>query len=103
MKIDRILQDFPHLELQRSWNLKLATAIALGECVGLIEALGEFPLTPDTHRRLHQVALRRGAHATTAIEGNTLTDAEITAILEKKDLPVEPSGNRIVVRDRPTK
>ena len=87
MKIDRILQDFPHLELQRSWNLKLATAIALGECVGLIEALGEFPLTPDTHRRLHQVALRRGAHATTAIEGNTLTDAEITAILEKKVLP----------------
>ncbi len=87
MKIEDILKDYPHLEMNKGWNLLQSTAMALGECVGLIDALGEFPLTPMLRDKLQSVALSRGAQATTAIEGNTLTDAEIQAILEKKELP----------------
>lgn len=87
MKIEEVLKDYPHLELRKCWELRLPTALALGECVGLIDSLGEFPLTPEVHEHLHQVALSRGAQATTAIEGNTLTDDEVRLILEKRELP----------------
>ena len=36
------------------------------------------PLLPETFERLHQIYLERGIHATTAIEGNTLTVDEIS-------------------------
>lgn len=52
--------------------------IMLGECLSKCEHLAGVPLRPDTAEMLHQVYLIKGALATTAIEGNTLTEEELT-------------------------
>jgi len=41
---------------------------------------------PDYHRQLLAVSLNKGALATTAIEGNTLTEEEWAQILSGKDV-----------------
>jgi len=56
----------------------------LGEAQSKCEQIAGTPLQPDTAERLHQVFLARGALATTAIEGNTLTEAEVLQLLEGK-------------------
>jgi len=48
----------------------------LGEAQSKIEHIAGAPLSPEVAQRLHQVYLAKGALATTAIEGNTLTDEE---------------------------
>ena len=45
---------------------------------------------PETWRELHHVYLVRGVHSTTAIEGNTLTEAEVMAIY-RRELTLPPS------------
>ena len=50
----------------------------LGEAVAMCEQISRSPLLPETFDRLHQIYLERGVHATTAIEGNTLTVDEIS-------------------------
>jgi Fic family protein len=45
------------------------------------------PLLPETHRSLLQVSLRKGALATTAIEGNTLTEEDVARIESGASLP----------------
>lgn len=45
------------------------------------------PLQPEYHARLLQISLIKGAQATTAIEGNTLSDAEVAAVSEGRSLP----------------
>jgi Fic family protein len=60
----------------------------LGQCHAYIIAILGTPIRPDYRRQLLWVALARGAKATTAIEGNTLSDAEVEAIQAGKSLPV---------------
>ena len=50
----------------------------LGEACSMCELIRQSPLLPETFRALHQIYLERGVHATTAIEGNTLTIEEIS-------------------------
>src|SRR5262249_40671681 len=40
------------------------------------------PLRPDVARHLHTVYLAKGAHATTAIEGNSLSEEQVRAHVE---------------------
>ena len=56
--------------------------LLLGEAVSKIEHIAGVPLDPDAAQRLHAVYLAKGALATTAIEGNTLTEKEVRAHLE---------------------
>lgn len=62
-----------HLERapSRFWML-------LGEAGAMCEQISRTPLLPETFEMLHQIYLERGVHATTAIEGNTLTIAQIS-------------------------
>lgn len=76
------MADYPHLQFRRHWGLSPRICVALGECVGYVNALAEMPLRAVHRERLLGVALIKGAQATTAIEGNTLTDEEIEAIYE---------------------
>ncbi len=62
----------------------------LGEAVSKTEHIAGVPLLPEAAQRLHQVFLAKGALATTAIEGNTLTEDEVLRHLEGK-LEVSPS------------
>jgi Fic family protein len=58
-------------------GLDYTTWLLLGEAVSKIEHIAGVPLTPDAAQRLHSVYLAKGALATTAIEGNTLTEDEV--------------------------
>ncbi len=64
--------------------------IAFGEAQSKCSHIGGVPLQPETAKELHSVYLARGLLATTAIEGNTLTEAEVRGLLDKK-LKLPPS------------
>ena len=81
------LPDYPHLNFRKCWQVTVPTAINLGKCEALVRILGSFPIPPAVQRELRIVAFNRGAQATTAIEGNTLTDDELRQLLEGSPLP----------------
>lgn len=54
----------------------------LGEARSKCEHLAGAPLKPDVARQLYQVTLVKGALATTAIEGNTLSEEQARGILD---------------------
>jgi Fic family protein len=69
-----------------SFNIDLRQAptelwILLGEARSKVEHLGESLLDPETGERLRELYLAKGVHATTAIEGNTLSEEEVAAHL----------------------
>jgi Fic family protein len=59
----------------------------LGQYVARIRALSNTLLMLQYYDALIKIALIKGAHATTAIEGNTLTEKEISCIRMGKSLP----------------
>lgn len=58
-------------------GLQHGTWIDLGRAVADIDYIGRVPLTPEAARQLHLLYLAKGILATTAIEGNTLTEDEV--------------------------
>lgn len=64
--------------------------LCLGEAASKCEHLSQVPLRPETAQKLHQLYLAKGAAATTAIEGNTLSESEVMQAVEGK-LEVPPS------------
>lgn len=60
------------------------TWIGLGKCAAKCEQISGAPLKPMTEKELYTLSLIRGAQATTAIEGNTLSEDEVRQILEKR-------------------
>lgn len=80
-----------HPWLTFSLNLKAMPYqfwLMLGECQSKIEHIAGVPLRPETAEQLNKFYLAKGIQATTAIEGNTLTEQEVLDVLEKKsDLP----------------
>ena len=51
--------------------------LLLGEAVSKCEHLAGVPLKPAQHEHFNQLFLAKGVLATTAIEGNTLTEDEV--------------------------
>jgi Fic family protein len=67
------------LDLSRaSWDFWIASGEALSKC----EHLAGVPLGPEAAGELMKVYLAKGALATTAIEGNTLTESEVRQRIE---------------------
>ena len=64
--------------------------LMLGEAASKCEHIAGVPLDPATAERLHQLYLAKGALATTAIEGNTLSEEEAREFLEGR-LHLPPS------------
>lgn len=64
--------------------------ILLGECQSKCAHIAGAPLRPETARELYQLYLAKGALATTAIEGNTLSEEEVLKHLQGK-LKLPPS------------
>ena len=62
----------------------------LGKVVALARHLAETPMLPEYAARMHRVYLIKGAVATTAIEGNTLSEADVQQLLDKQ-LKLPPS------------
>ncbi|HRV72164.1 MAG TPA: Fic family protein [Thermovirgaceae bacterium] len=62
----------------------------LGEAQSKCRHISGVPLRPEEARKLHQIYLTKGVRATTAIEGNTLSEQEVQAIIERNE-KVSPS------------
>ncbi|MBM4123645.1 MAG: Fic family protein [Nitrospira sp.] len=62
----------------------------LGEAKSKCEHLANVILAPDAAKQLHEIYLAKGVLATTAIEGNTLTEEEVLKQIEGK-LRLPPS------------
>jgi len=64
--------------------------LMLGACQSKCEHIAKVPLRPYTAKELYKVYLAKGALATTAIEGNTLSEKEVLDHLDGK-LKLPPS------------
>ncbi len=53
-----------------------------GEAKSKCEHINGAPLHPDTAREVNQVYLTKGAHGTTSIEGNTLSEEQVRQIVD---------------------
>ena len=62
----------------------------LGQARSKCEHISKAPLSPEMWNRLHIIYLVRGVHATTAIEGNTLSEDEVMRIY-RDQLTLPPS------------
>ncbi|HQP25739.1 MAG TPA: Fic family protein [Smithellaceae bacterium] len=82
-----ILLSHPHISFQSNWRISGNTLFMLGQCEAIIRMISSAPLEPEYRKKLLRVSLRKGAQATTAIEGNTLSDEEIAKIDEGGKLP----------------
>lgn len=71
-------------------ELSPLTWISLGECQSKCEHIARVPLRPSTAEDLNKLFLAKGIAATTAIEGNTLTEEQVRKHLDGK-LEVPPS------------
>ncbi len=60
--------------------------MALGECVSKCEHVANTPLRPGIRDELHLVYLAKGVQATTAIEGNTLSEQEVIERIQHKSV-----------------
>ena len=62
--------------------------LRLGEITSKIQHLSGAPLRPDVADQLHRLYLAKGVLATTAIEGNTLSEEQVRLLIDGKlDLP----------------
>jgi cell filamentation protein, protein adenylyltransferase len=64
--------------------------LLLGEAKSKCEHMTQVPLLPETAQEVHRLYLAKGALATTAIEGNTLTEEEVRKHLQG-ELHLPPS------------
>jgi len=71
-------------------KLSFLTWIKLGECVSKSVHICRVPLKPNVAEEMHKIYLAKGAQATTAIEGNTLTEEEVRLRMEHQ-LKLPPS------------
>lgn len=94
-----MIDGYPHLLFRRHWEVSSNARYELGECHALILAIRGMPLRPEDHARLLGVSLVRGAQATTAIEGNTLSTAEIERVAAGESLPPSKEYQEIEVRN----
>lgn len=90
---------YPHLQYRRHWTITPKAQYELGQCDAIVQAICEMPVRPDYHRELLRVSLVKGAQATTAIEGNTLTEEEVELVAEGGSLPPSKEYQEIEVRN----
>ena len=64
--------------------------IDLGEAASKCEHIAGVALDPDMADELQRIYMAKGTHATTAIEGNTLTEQQVLQLYDRK-LQLPPS------------
>ena len=93
------MEQYPHIKFRRHWSLTPDVYYQLGQCEAIIEAICDMPIRPEHHGELLRVSLQKGAQATTAIEGNTLTDEEVEKVAAGESLPPSREYQEIEVRN----
>ncbi len=86
------LKTHPWLTFHANFQHKASALlwIILGECASKCDHIAGVPLRPALAKELYQIYLAKGVLATTAIEGNTLTEEEVRQHLDGK-LRLPPS------------
>lgn len=84
---DTLLERYPHIRFAKQWRIEAGIEYALGQCDALVDAIALAPLLPAYREELHVLSMRKGAQATTAIEGNTLSEDEIERVAAGETLP----------------
>ncbi|MBN2439413.1 MAG: Fic family protein [Deltaproteobacteria bacterium] len=93
------MQNIEHILFQKSWRLDEETIYMLGQSESIIQAISSAPIKPEYRKQLLVVSMRKGARATTAIEGNTLSEAEVARIDEGGKLPPSKEYLQIEVQN----
>ena len=93
------MDGYKHIQFKKHWEMSCRCIYQLGECDALVQSISNIPLKPEYRKRLLQVSLIKGAQATTAIEGNTLSEEEIGKIQEGWKLPKSREYQEIEVRN----
>jgi Fic family protein len=96
---DELVKRYPHMTFDKHWALDDTATYLLGACAAMVTAICQMPLQPENRRRFLNVSLVKGAQATTAIEGNTLTDAEVEKVSEGKSLAASKEYQEREVRN----
>jgi len=91
------MQKYPQISFQRNWQLDEETLFSLGQCESIIQAISSAPVKPESRKEMLAVSLRKGARATTAIEGNTLSEEEVARIDAGENLPTSKEYLQIEV------
>lgn len=78
---------YPHMVFRRQWDVTPDMKFLLGQCEAFVKAIKHTPLLPEDYSRLLQVSMIKGAQATTAIEGNTLSEEEVKQVADGVKLP----------------
>jgi len=81
------MNGYNHISFRKAWEITQDSGYLLGECHAFVQALTNIPIPPKDWARMLGISLRKGAQATTAIEGNTLSEEDIEKIQEGWGLP----------------
>jgi Fic family protein len=92
-------REYPHLLFKKHWTLSEISFIYLGQCEAYIRSINNTPILPHHYQQLMNVTLLTGAQATTAIEGNTLSDEEVKKVMEHQKLPPSKAYQEIEVKN----
>ncbi|MDP3478191.1 MAG: Fic family protein [Desulfoprunum sp.] len=88
-----------HISFRKDWEIDNECAYMLGECGAYVSALTDIPLKPEYRDKMLRISLIKGAQATTAIEGNTLSQEEIEKLDEGWKLPPSKEYLEIEVKN----
>ncbi|MFP5041368.1 Fic family protein [Parasediminibacterium sp. JCM 36343] len=92
-------REYPHLSFRKNWSLTGTSQFLLGQCAAFVSAINNTPIMPKHYQELMNVSLIKGAQATTAIEGNTLSDDDIKRMLAGDKMPPSKEYQEIEVRN----
>jgi Fic family protein len=73
------------------------TWLLLGEAASKCQHVAGVPLRPEVAQKLHEVYLSKGAHGTTSIEGNTLSEQEVLEQVQGTAKPLPSSSKYLQV------
>lgn len=93
------MQIYPYISFRKNWRLDEDTIFMLGQSDAIIQAISSAPIKPEYRKQLLAVSLRKGARATTAIEGNTLSEEEVARIDGGERLPPSKEYLEIEVKN----
>lgn len=93
------MHNYEHILFQKNWHLDDETIFMLGQSESIAHAISSAPIKPEYRKQLLLVSLRKGARATTAIEGNTLSEEEVSRIDEGENLPPSKEYLQIEVKN----
>jgi Fic family protein len=93
------ISSHPFISFKKTWVISDDTWFKLGQCKALIKSISTTPKIPEYLDEIYNINLVKGAHATTAIEGNTLTEEEIFHLQKGKKLPPSKKYMEIEVKN----